>query len=131
MAYPACESFGLSSLGYMWLSKLAEESDFVNSEMVYTDSKVTRFKIQNIDAVAFSLSFDFDFMGVFEIFEKYNIPFLVKDRDDSFPLIFAGGPVITTNPEPYKNFFDFFIIGDGEDVFLNVLKLLKENKDRT
>lgn len=131
MAYPACESFGLSSLGYMWLSKLAEESDFVNSEMVYTDSKVTRFKIQNVDAVAFSLSFDFDFMGVFEIFEKYNIPFLVKDRDDSFPLIFAGGPVITTNPEPYKNFFDFFIIGDGEDVFLNVLKLLKENKDRT
>ena len=43
MAYPACESFGLSSLGYMWLSKLAEESDFVNSERVYTDSKVTRF----------------------------------------------------------------------------------------
>lgn len=130
MAYPACESFALSSLGYMWLSKLAEEADFVNTERVYTDSQATRIKPFEVDAIAFSMSFDFDFMGVFELLDKYKIPLKVSMRDDTLPLIFAGGPVITTNPEPYIDFFDFFIIGDGEEVFLKVLKILSYKKEK-
>ena len=131
MAYPACEAFALSSLGYMWLSKLAEEADFVNSERVYTDSKTTRTKASEVNAIAFSMSFDFDFMGVFEFLEKYDIPLRVKDRKEFSPLVFAGGPVITTNPEPYKVFFDFFIIGDGEEVFLKVLKILSKENNKS
>ena len=127
MAYPACESFALSSLGYLWLYKLADTMDEISVERVYTDSKHI---ISPCSAMSFSMSFDFDFMGVFEILEKYNIPFLSKDRDDSNPIIFAGGPVLTTNPEPYKNFFDFMIIGDGEDVFIRVLDILKQNLDK-
>jgi radical SAM superfamily enzyme YgiQ (UPF0313 family) len=69
------------------------------------------------------MSFDFDFMGMLEILEKNKLPFLAKNRDETTPLIFAGGPVITTNPEPYKAFFDFMIIGDGEEVFIKVLNI--------
>lgn len=130
MAYPACESFALSSLGYMWLSKIADEVEFVNSERIYTDSQASKVKVQDVDAIAFSMSFDFDFMGVFEILEKYDIPLLSKNRDETSPLIFAGGPVLTTNPEPYKNFFDFIIIGDGEEVFLDVLSILTRKKTK-
>ena len=124
MAYPACESFALSSLGYMWLFKLADEMPDVNVERVYTDSVTTRIYKNNVDALAFSLSFDFDFMGVFELLDKYEIPFYSESRGDDYPLIFAGGPVITTNPEPYKKFFDFMIIGDGEEIFKKVLSIL-------
>ncbi len=130
MAYPACESFALASLGYLWLSKIADENPQIYTEKVFTDSDSTKFNPKEIGAIAFSISFDFDFMGVFEILEKNNIPFLSKDRTESHPLIFAGGPVITTNPEPYKNFYDFMIIGDGETVFTEVLEILNEQKNK-
>lgn len=128
MAYPACEEFALSSLGYMWLCKIADETEGVNVQKISTD----RINVNgnNIDALAFSMSFDFDFTGVFEIMEKLNIPFYSKDRCENHPLIFAGGPVITTNPEPYKKFFDFMIIGDGEEVFPKILNILKEKKNK-
>ena len=124
MAYPAIESFALSSLGYMWLYKIADMFDGVNASMVCTD---TEPKGKSPDCMAFSLSFDFDFMGVFELLDKYKIPFLAKDRDESHPLIFAGGPVITTNPEPLKEIFDFMMIGDGEGNFTKVLEILRDN----
>lgn len=127
MAYPACESFALSSLGYMWLYKLTDCYEGVDSEMVYTDTQNTRIKANEVQAIAFSLSFDFDFMGVFELLEKYSIPFYSNERNENHPLIFAGGPVLTTNPEPYKKFFDFMILGDGEEIFKQVLNILKEN----
>ncbi len=128
MAYPACEAFALASLGYMWLSKIADEMEGINSTRVYTDSESVAFFPT---AIAFSMSFDFDFMGVFELLEKNNIPLLSKERDIDAPLVFAGGPVITTNPEPYKNFFDFMIIGDGEGIFTKVLEVLKLEKSKT
>ena len=127
MAYPACGAFALSSLGYMWLYKIADELEGIDAEMVYTDSSVTRIKPNEVQAIAFSLSFDFDFMGLFEFLEKYKIPFYTSDRDENAPIIYAGGPVITTNPEPYKKFFDFLIIGDGEVLFEKVLTILKQN----
>ena len=90
-----------------------------------------RHQYKKIDSVAFSLSFDFDFMGVFEILEKLKIPFYKKDRDERFPLIFAGGPVITTNPKPYEAFFDFMLLGDGEESFIKVLEVLKQGSKKT
>ena len=128
MAYPACKSFALASLGYLWLSKIAEEMFGINSERIYTDSESKKNIPQSI---AFSMSFDFDFMGVFEILDKYNIPFLAEERNENFPLVFAGGPVLTTNPEPYKKIFDFMIIGDGENVFVKVLEVLKQQQEKS
>lgn len=132
MAYPACESFALASLGYLWLAKIADEMSDINSQRIYTDSQTTFVGSNTFpEAIAFSMSFDFDFMGVFEILDKYKIPFLSKDRSGNMPLIFAGGPVLTTNPEPYKNIFDFMILGDGEEVFRKVLEVLKLRLSKT
>lgn len=124
MAYPAIEEFALASLGYLWLYKIADMEEGINALRASTDNIPN---LRNIGAVAFSMSFDFDFMGVFEILEKLNIPFYSKDRDESFPIIFAGGPVITTNPRPYEEFFDFMMVGDGEDNFRQVLQIIKNN----
>ena len=110
----------------MWLSMIAETSDGICSERVYTDTLKTKIHAEDVQAIAFSLSFDFDFMGVFEFLDKYSITFLSAERNDDAPLIYAGGPVITTNPEPYKRIFDFMIVGDGEIVFKNVLEILKK-----
>ena len=61
--------------------------------------------------------------------EKYKIPFKASERDESFPLIFAGGPVITANPCAFEKFFDFMLLGDGEDMNVKIVEFLKENKD--
>ena len=123
MAYPAIEEFALSSLGYLWLYKIADMKTGINAIRISTDD--ININPKSIDAMAFSMSFDFDYLGVLEILDKLNIPFYAKDRGDNLPLIFAGGPVITTNPKPYQAFFDFMIFGDGEDVFDKVLDILK------
>ena len=124
MAYPASEEFALSSLGYMWLYKLADTKKGINAKRISTDN--INVNIKNIDALSFSMSFDFDYLGVLELLDKLNIPFYTKERGDNLPLIFAGGPVLTTNPRPYEAFFDFMIIGDGEDVFNKVLDVLMQ-----
>ena len=128
MAYPAIEEFALASLGYLWLYKIADMEEGINAIRVSTDNLNCP---KEFGAVAFSMSFDFDFMGVFEVLEKLNLPFYAKDRADDAPLIFAGGPVITTNPRPYEQFFDFMMVGDGEDSFRKVLDILKHNDKKT
>ena len=122
MAYPAIESFALSSLGYLWLYKIADTKEGVNALRISTDN--ININQHNTDALSFSMSFDFDYLGVLEILDKLQIPFFAKERDEKSPLIFAGGPVLTTNPMPYRAFFDFIIIGDGENVFNQVLDIL-------
>ena len=122
MAYPAIEEFALSSLGYLWLYKTADSKEGINAVMMSTDNISVNPK--HIDSISFSMSFDFDYIGVFEILDKLNIPFYSEDRNDNYPVIFGGGPVLTTNPKPYEKFFDFIILGDGEDIFNNVLDIL-------
>ena len=129
MGFPACKSFALSSLGYMWLYKTASEAADTNAKMVCTDY-TPNINVKNINAISFSMSFDFDFNGVFEILDKYKIPFLAEERFENYPLIFAGGPVLTTNPEPYKRIFDFTVIGDGEELIKNIIDILHNSSDK-
>lgn len=128
MAYPEKEEFALSSLGYMWLYKIADTFDGINAGRVSTDNP--NFSYKKVNSVGFSLSFDFDFMGVFQILEHNHVPLFSKERDLNSPLIFAGGPVITTNPKPYDDIFDFMIIGDGDETFLQVLEVLKKKEQK-
>ncbi len=129
MVFPGPESFAMSSLGYLWLFKGLDELEYVNVERVYADSVSTDISVNSLDMAAFSFSFDTDFMNAFAILEKYHIPLKKKDREDTAPVLYAGGPVITANPTPYEDFFDFFIIGDGEDINNEVVKIYSENKD--
>ena len=130
MAFPGCYSFALSSLGYLHIFRLMDEMEEVNVERVYSDSTKTEIQFKDVNAIAFSSSFDLDFMSIFPMFDKYKIPYKTSDRDKNMPIIFCGGPVVTANPIPYKDFFDFMIIGDGEQLNTNVVTILADNKDK-
>lgn len=112
--FPGIYSFAMSSIGYLWITKLIDEMEYINVERIYSDTKTPAIPVSDVDAICFSFSFDLDFIYIFQIMEKYKIPFLASDRDESMPLVFGGGPVLTANPMPYSKFFDFIIIGDGE-----------------
>lgn len=129
MGFPGIYSFSMSSLGYLWMFKSLDEIDGVNIERICSDTENTQYNISEVKVFGFSFSFDMDFLTIFSMLEKYNLPLKAQDRD-KFPLIFAGGPVVSANPEPYTEFFDFFIIGDGEDVNLKVIDICKSNQDK-
>ena len=77
----------------------------------------------------FSFSFDLDFLTIFSMLEKYNIPLKSVDREKI--IVFAGGPVVSANPEPYKDYFDFFIIGDGEDLNLKAVEICQKTNEKS
>lgn len=131
MAFPGPESFALSSLGFLWMFKNIDEIDDVNIEAVYSDTENPRYRVNELGLFGYSFTFDTDFLTIFAMFDKYGIPFKACERGCDYPLIFAGGPVVSANPTPYEAFFDFFIIGDGEDINLQVVNICKNNKDKS
>ncbi|MFI3301064.1 MAG: radical SAM protein [Candidatus Gastranaerophilales bacterium] len=130
LAFPGIYSFSMSSLGYLWIYKTIDELEDVSIERICSDSENTLFNREEINLLGFSFSFDTDFLTIFSMLEKYEIPLLSSERTENSPLVFSGGPVVTANPMPYSDYFDFFIIGDGEDVNLEVVKLCKDNADK-
>lgn len=128
LGFPGIYSFSMSSLGYLWLYKNTDQMYGVNAVRICSDT--TDANPVNVNMFGFSFSFDMDFLTIFYMLEKYNIPLRAKDRE-KFPLIFAGGPVINANPEPYKEFFDFFLIGDGEELNINAINICRENRDKS
>lgn len=127
--FPGTESFALSSLGYLWLYHLVDKMEDVNIERIYSDTKSTHIHRDKVDLIGFSMSFDMDFMHVLSFLKKNKFEYRAKDRTEEEPLLYAGGPVITANPEPYKNIFDFFVIGDGEDLNTEIVRFCAENKN--
>ncbi|MDD3150674.1 MAG: radical SAM protein [Candidatus Gastranaerophilales bacterium] len=126
LCYPATNPIGMSSLGYLSLFRILDTNENVDAEMVFTDTKKTRIFAKNVKLAGFSFSFEFDFLGVFSLLEKFNIPFSSKNRTENHPLIFGGGPVLTSNPEPFSEIFDFIIIGDGEEILEEIIEKYRE-----
>ncbi len=83
--------------------------------------------LAEFDFLGFSLAYELCYTNIFTILDLCKIPFYSVDRTHSDPLIFAGGPA-TFNPEPMAKFFDFFIIGDGEELVTEVQDTLIEVK---
>lgn len=131
MAFPSMKTFGMSSLGFMSILKTLDMRSDYYVEKIFTDTEKTKLMPSQVDVMGFSVSFEIDFLGIFKTLENYSIPLLSKERDESTPIIFGGGPVLTANPEPYSDFFDFIIIGDAENIDINIIDKIKSNKNLT
>ena len=75
--------------------------------------------INRFDIIGFSLLYELNYTNILNILELAHIPFLTRQRDDSHPFVIAGGPC-TCNPEPVADFFDAIVVGDGENVILEM-----------
>lgn len=64
--------------------------------------------------VAFSLSFELDYFNVGDVLRRAGIPPLAEERDDEHPIVIAGGPAVSGNPEPVAPFLDAVLIGEVE-----------------
>lgn len=129
-AFPAVRNFGMSALGYLSVFKSINTIEDIFSERIFTDTERTYINSKDVDVISFSFSFELDYLGILKILEKYNIPFLAKDRAENAPLIYGGGPVLTTNPEPFAEIFDFIMIGDAEPHIKEVFEILRDNREK-
>ena len=85
----------------------------------------SRDPIHDFDFIGFTLQYEMSYTAILHMLDLAGVPLLSSDRDESFPLVVAGGPC-ACNPEPLADFFDIFFLGEGEEVDLEVIQLYKE-----
>jgi radical SAM superfamily enzyme YgiQ (UPF0313 family) len=113
-AFPNTYAVGITSLGYqsIW-ANFAQRSN-VRVCRYFTD--LHEPLPRSIDLVGFSFSWELDYGNILHTLEKLAIPYHASERTPDHPLVFAGGVVVTANPEPFSDWFDFILLGDGEDL---------------
>lgn len=126
--FPANKTFGMSALGYLSIFKMFDMHEDYSVERVFLDSQTTKIPYNKVDVIFLSFVFEFDFLQIFKIFDKFSIPYKSKDRGENAPIVIIGGPVMTANPEPFAEFFDCIVVGDAEDIDKDVIDVIKNNR---
>lgn len=129
LAFPDLYEVGMSHLGLKILYSLINENDNYLAERVYaSDNGVPIFSLESkrnlldFDIIGFTLPYELCYTNIFSILNLGNVPFLSEEREKGdYPLVIAGG-VGAFNPEPLAQFIDAFIVGEGEEVVLEVLE---------
>lgn len=137
LAYPDIYEVGLPNLGLMILYDILNRQDDILAERVYAPwmdmeeamrqaglplfSLESRRPLADFDIVGFSLPYELDYTNVLNMLDLAGIPPLATERGGGDPLVIGGGSG-TYNPEPLADFFDLFVIGEGEEVLLELVK---------
>ena len=110
----------------------APDKDFIDLLSKYNKTLYaleSKRKPKDFDIVGFALQYEMCYSTVLKMLEMSDIPVLSVERDETHPIILAGGPC-TSNPNPMSKFIDVFIIGDGEEVNIEVLRKVVELKNK-
>jgi len=143
LSYPDVYEIGMSNLAIPILYEILNNQPDTLAERVFTpwvdmiaemrqanlplSSLETRHPLNEFDIIGFSLGHEMTFTNILEMLDLAQLPVLAADRNDSHPLIIAGG-TCTLNPEPLADFIDLFVIGDGEEVILELLDVYRKAK---
>ncbi len=143
-AFPDIYEVGMSHLGLHILYNLLNDEEDIACERVFAPwidmekemekeniplyTLENKEPISNFDFVGFTLQYEMSYTNIINMLHLGNIPILSKDRKETDPFIIAGGPC-GYNPEPIADIIDFFVIGEGEEVTLEILEKYKEFKE--
>jgi len=123
-AFPNEYSVGITSLGYqvVWAT-LASRPDLQVSRL-FTDCHEPLSGQPEL--LGYSISWELDYVNILGLLEFLEIPVRAAGRGDNHPLVFGGGPVLTANPEPFADFFDLILLGDGENLLPDFIEAYKQ-----
>lgn len=151
LSYPELYEVGASNLGHIILYSIlntipdqlcdraylpgADLAKRLREQSIGLFGVESRRELKNFDLVGFSLSYELGATNILEMLDLAQIDIYAKNRADlslddpqSVPLIFAGGPTATSNPEPYVDFFDFIALGDGEELLPEIGLIISKTK---
>lgn len=83
--------------------------------------------IREFDFIGFTVQYEMCYTTILEMLDLAGVPVLSRERTALTPLVVAGGPCVC-NPEPLADFIDLFIIGEGEEVNLELMALMERCK---
>lgn len=143
MAFPDIYDLGMSNLGLMMLytalndqpDMLAERvfNPWVDMEAVMREEGIplygleTRHAVRDFDLFAISLPYEQLYTNVLTLLDLAGLPLLSSERDESHPLVIGGGHA-AYNPEPVADFMDGVVIGEGEEIIVEIARMLQEMK---
>ncbi len=145
-AFPDLYEVGMSYLGYQILYSLTKSLNYADAERVYApwadmEAELRRTStplwaleskrpISEFDVVGFTLQYELSYTNILTILDLGGIALRSENRNDSDPIVLAGGPG-ALSPAPVSPFIDAFCVGDGEVLLPDVFKVLYEMKGRT
>lgn len=141
-AFPDIYEIGMSYMGMQILYDILNRNDDIYCERVFAPAgdmeKLMREEgiklftletftpVNELDILGFTLQYELSYTNVLNMLELGGIPLRREERDDSCPVIVAGGPC-AFNPEPLADFIDLFMVGDGEELLENVCLAMKNS----
>jgi len=143
LAYPDLYEVGMSNMALPILYELLNSQPDVLAERVYAPwvdmeaimktrgiplfSLESKHTLKDFDIIGFSLGYELTYTNVLNMLHLAQIPALASKRRDSHPVVIAGGGC-ALNPEPMADFIDLFVIGEGEEVLLELLGIFRKWK---
>jgi len=144
LCYPNPYRVAMSSLGYQVIYRMLNSRPGIACERVVLPDQVDDWRRRRLipvalesgrrlcdfDLIAFSLAFDLDVPGVFDLMQLSGVPILRDERGPRDPMVWLGGPLTASNPLPLAPFIDLAVIGDGEVAVEHLLDALEVASDR-
>ncbi len=141
--FPDVYELGMSYLGFQILYHILNEQDFIAAERVFSpwpdmeemlrENRVPLFSLESkkpvcsFDIVGFTLQYELHVSNILNGLDLSGIPVLADDRGEDDPIVIAGGPN-SMNPEPLADFLDAVVIGDGEEISVEIARLIRQKK---
>jgi len=142
LAFPNAYRTGMSNLGFQAVYEIVNRHPSFLCERIFLpapdDGERARSgglsplsvesgrPLRHFDIVAFSLPFENDYPNVLTMLAAAGIPLLSADRQPEHPLVLGGGVAVTLNPEPTADFFDLYLLGEGESTIPRFLDAFAE-----
>lgn len=146
LAYPNTYHVGMSNLGMQRIYSILNNRPDTACERVFLPdaddlekyrksggpilSMECRKPLMDFDILAFSVSFEQDYVNILEMLDLSHIPLYRADRTSRHPLLVLGGVCAFSNPEPLSDFFDVIIVGEGEEAAGEFIDAYKANRDK-
>lgn len=144
--FPDTYEIGMSHLGIKILYSLINERENywcervfapgVDFEEIMRKNDIPLYALESLepvkdfDFIGFTMQYEMSYTNVLNMLDLAHVPVWAKDRgNDLAPLVVAGGPCVC-NPEPLADFFDLFILGEGEEVNLELMDLYNQHKKK-
>ena len=138
LAYPDLYEVGMSHLGLKILYDVLNRQEHIWAERVFAPAPdmIEMLKRNNLPLfslesttpmadfsfVGFTLQYELNYTTILGMLQLGQVPLWQRERGEKYPFIIAGGPN-AFNPEPLADFFDFFVLGDGEEVILKIVDI--------
>jgi len=142
-SFPDIYEIGMSHLGMQILYHLLNKEENVYCERVFAPAVdmeeemrknniplfalESRHPVKSFDFLGFTLQYELSYTNILNMLQLAGIPVLSEGRSEEDPIIMVGGPC-SYNPEPIADFVDMVILGEAEEVILEVINLYKEMK---